>query len=103
MATAETATSTDWPGRYYHIDQVLNTGGPRTDPAFAAGDEVRAYSLTKIYLLTVYFLEGQSVLTRQVKDLSYRGWRSWMRDSCKLGAYRIQGHPCDRHGHHRHQ
>jgi len=49
MATAETATSTDWPGRYYHIDQVLNTGGPRTDPAFAAGDEVRAYSLTKIF------------------------------------------------------
>jgi len=30
----------DWAGRYYHIDQVLNAGGPRTDPQFAAGDEV---------------------------------------------------------------
>jgi ubiquitin-activating enzyme E1 C len=32
----------DWAGRYYHIDQVLNTPGPRTDPDFMAGDGVRA-------------------------------------------------------------
>lgn len=31
----------DWPGRYYHVDQVLDRPGPRTDPSFAAGDEVR--------------------------------------------------------------
>jgi len=37
----EPATSTDWEGRYYHIDQVLDTPGPRTDPAFLAGDGVR--------------------------------------------------------------
>lgn len=30
----------DWPGRYYHIDQILDAHGPRTDPAFLAGDEV---------------------------------------------------------------
>lgn len=39
----ESTTSTDWEGRYYHIDQVLNTPGPRTDPAFLAGDGVRRY------------------------------------------------------------
>jgi hypothetical protein len=30
----------DWPGRYYHIDQILDAHGPRTEPAFLAGDEV---------------------------------------------------------------
>ena len=34
------ATSTDWEGRYHHIDQVLDAPGPRTDPAFLAGDGV---------------------------------------------------------------
>jgi ubiquitin-activating enzyme E1 C len=37
----EPATSADWEGRYYHIDQVLDKPGPRTDPAFLAGDGVR--------------------------------------------------------------
>jgi len=41
MASQPNGISTDWPGRYYHIDQVLNTPGPRTDPAFLAGDGVR--------------------------------------------------------------
>ena len=35
------ATSSDWPGRYFHIDQVLDKPGPRTDPAFLAGNGVR--------------------------------------------------------------
>jgi len=69
MATAETATSTDWPGRYYHIDQVLNTGGPRTDPAFAAGDEVRAYSLTKIFYSPRIFLKVKAYLRDKSKIL----------------------------------
>jgi len=30
---------TDWPGRYFHIDQILDNPGPRTDPGFAAGAE----------------------------------------------------------------
>lgn len=37
---AESTSAADWCGRYYHIDQVLNTPGPRTDPAFLAGDGV---------------------------------------------------------------
>jgi hypothetical protein len=32
--------SGDWEGRYYHIDQVLDAPGPRTDPDFPAGDMV---------------------------------------------------------------
>lgn len=40
MTTNVSSTSnSDWAGRYYHIDQVLNAGGPRTDPQFVAGDE----------------------------------------------------------------
>lgn len=45
MATAVlngNATSADWEGRYYHVDQILEKPGPRTDPSFLAGDEVRA-------------------------------------------------------------
>lgn len=34
------ATSSDWDGRYYHVDQVLNNPGPRTEEAFQAGDAV---------------------------------------------------------------
>lgn len=30
----------DWAGRYYHVDQVLDRPGPRTDPSFLAGDGV---------------------------------------------------------------
>jgi len=40
MTTDSPTPDSDWAGRYYHIDQVLNAGGPRTDPQFAAGDEV---------------------------------------------------------------
>jgi len=44
MATVDASSSTvDWAGRYYHIDQVLTAGGPRTDPQFAAGDEVGVF------------------------------------------------------------
>lgn len=35
------AHTADWQDRYHDIDQVLNRPGPRTDPSFAAGDEVR--------------------------------------------------------------
>ncbi|KAF5330850.1 hypothetical protein D9619_005611 [Psilocybe cf. subviscida] len=38
---ATSAATVDWPGRYFHVDQVLNAGGPRTDPDFLAGDEVK--------------------------------------------------------------
>ncbi|KAF9454673.1 hypothetical protein P691DRAFT_717301 [Macrolepiota fuliginosa MF-IS2] len=40
MATLVNGSATaDWPGRYFHIDQILDKPGPRTDPGFAAGAE----------------------------------------------------------------
>jgi len=45
------SSSTDWPGRYYHIDQVLNTPGPRTDPEFLAGDGVRGCCFDTLNLI----------------------------------------------------
>ncbi|KAG6898337.1 hypothetical protein C0992_009012 [Termitomyces sp. T32_za158] len=39
MATS--SQNTDWQGRYFHVDQVLDRSGPRTDPSFLAGDGVR--------------------------------------------------------------
>lgn len=34
------ANASDWNDRYFHVDQILDRPGPRTDPSFAAGDEV---------------------------------------------------------------
>ena len=34
------ASSADWDGRYYHVDQILDRPGPRTDPSFLPGAEV---------------------------------------------------------------
>lgn len=43
----------DWPGRYYHIDQILNTPGPRTDPAFLAGDGVKGFLRNEAKILVI--------------------------------------------------
>jgi hypothetical protein len=69
------AGSSDWPGRYHHIDQILETPGPRTDPSFAAGDEVRASPSPVIYALMTFVLSGQKVLARKCKDPS--DWCRW--------------------------
>lgn len=49
----EPTTSADWEGRYYHIDQVLNTPGPRTDPAFLAGDGVKDFLRNQAKILVI--------------------------------------------------
>ncbi|PFH54184.1 hypothetical protein AMATHDRAFT_72704 [Amanita thiersii Skay4041] len=43
----------DWAGRYYHIDQILNAPGPRTDPAFLAGDEVKDFLRNQVKILVI--------------------------------------------------
>ena len=40
-----TATTQDWPGRYHHVDQILDRPGPRTDESFLAGEGVGPYRL----------------------------------------------------------
>ncbi|KAJ6623533.1 hypothetical protein B0H10DRAFT_799860 [Mycena sp. CBHHK59/15] len=47
---AETA---DWQDRYYDVDQVLNTPGPRTDPAFLAGDGVKDFLRNQAKILVI--------------------------------------------------
>jgi hypothetical protein len=37
--------SQDWPNRYYHVDQILDRPGPRTNPSFLAGQEVHFLTL----------------------------------------------------------
>ncbi|KAJ7109494.1 hypothetical protein C8R44DRAFT_743730 [Mycena epipterygia] len=46
-------SSTDWEDRYYDIDQVLNTPGPRTDPAFLAGDGVKDFLRNQAKILVI--------------------------------------------------
>ncbi|KAJ7046915.1 hypothetical protein C8F04DRAFT_1062157 [Mycena alexandri] len=47
------AETTDWQDRYYDIDQVLNTPGPRTDPAFLAGDGVKDFLRNQAKILVI--------------------------------------------------
>ncbi|KAJ7509991.1 NEDD8 activating enzyme [Mycena galericulata] len=53
-------TAGDWQAsyssnhdRYYDIDQVLNTPGPRTDPAFLAGDGVKDFLRNQAKILVI--------------------------------------------------
>ena len=41
MTPNGTAQTADWESRYYHVDQILDKPGPRTDPSFSAGEDVR--------------------------------------------------------------
>lgn len=51
MATQQTQ---DWPGRYYHIDQILDKPGPRTDPdAFVGGDTARDFLRNQCKVLVI--------------------------------------------------
>ncbi|KAK0240011.1 hypothetical protein EDD85DRAFT_824017 [Armillaria nabsnona] len=45
--------SQDWDGRYDHIDQILDTPGPRTDPAFMAGDGVKDFLRNQAKILVI--------------------------------------------------
>lgn len=88
---AESTSSTDWPGRYYHIDQVLNTPGPRTDPEFLAGDGVRDFCFSNARPCLTLRL-GKKLFAKSRQDFGYRRWRSGLRDFGKFGAYRLQGY-----------
>jgi hypothetical protein len=48
MAITNGLAASDFPGRYHHIDQILDKPGPRTDPSFAAGEEVGALRCLKL-------------------------------------------------------
>jgi NEDD8-activating enzyme E1 len=57
VQTNGSAIYNDWPGRYFHVDQVLDRPGPRTDPSFLAGDGVSDF-LLKMYKILDGLLLG---------------------------------------------
>ncbi|KAF8334441.1 hypothetical protein F5887DRAFT_991203 [Amanita rubescens] len=50
---ASLASTQDWPGRYHHIDQILDAPGPRTDPQFSAGNEVKDFLRNNAKILVI--------------------------------------------------
>ncbi|KAI0082813.1 hypothetical protein K474DRAFT_1611060 [Panus rudis PR-1116 ss-1] len=57
MASAATAnghaTTSDWDGRYYHVDQILEKPGPRTDPDWNPGEPVKEWLREKCKILVI--------------------------------------------------
>ncbi|KAH8833682.1 hypothetical protein DL96DRAFT_455230 [Flagelloscypha sp. PMI_526] len=43
----------DWHGRYFHLDQILDAPGPRTDESFMAGDGVKEFLRTQAKILVI--------------------------------------------------
>ena len=84
----------DWDDRYYHVDQVLDRPGPRTDPdSFMAGDGVR--DLLSILLSTVLYASCRPRLKpfcgKNAKSLSsaqavwgVRSSRTWLYQGSKI-------------------
>jgi len=48
-----TCLAEDWPGRYFHVDQVLDRPGPRTDPGFSAGHGTKSFLRNEVKVLCI--------------------------------------------------
>lgn len=60
---AEPNGTGDWQDRYYHIDQILDKPGPRTDPQFTPGNDVRnIHKVSTALLLSIKWI-GQILFT----------------------------------------
>ncbi len=96
MSTADVSSKQDWAGRYYHIDQVLNAGGPRTDSQFAAGDEVGVLwfpgFLDNSDKTCNPHLIGEEIPQAYGKNPGYRRRGTWMRDPRQFSAHWLQRH-----------
>ncbi|KAH8106845.1 hypothetical protein BXZ70DRAFT_997762 [Cristinia sonorae] len=47
------STSSDWDGRYFHVDQILDKAGPRTDESFVPGDQVKDFLRNNCKILVI--------------------------------------------------
>ncbi|PAV24003.1 NEDD8 activating enzyme [Pyrrhoderma noxium] len=43
----------DWPNRYFHIDQILDKPGPRTEEGFSAGEPVKDFLRNQCKVLVI--------------------------------------------------
>jgi hypothetical protein len=59
-------TSSDWHNRYYHVDQILDRPGPRTDESFMAGEGVRVDPSSYDEILRSVHLLGQEFSAKSV-------------------------------------
>lgn len=46
-------TAVSWPGRYTHIDRLLDKPGPSTDPSFTPGTPVKSFLRTSSSILVI--------------------------------------------------
>ncbi|KAG8903291.1 hypothetical protein FRB99_003476 [Tulasnella sp. 403] len=53
VANANGATSSDWKDRYFYVDQILDNPGPRTNPAFVAGEPVKSFLREQCKILVI--------------------------------------------------
>ena len=99
------AALTDWEDRYYHVDQVLDRPGPRTDlDSFMPGDGVGGPISSSLLLsFTRPDITGQELLKKPVQDPRHWRRRFGVRNPCQPGTFGIQGHTCHRHGYDRPQ
>ena len=72
----DTVANGDWEDRYYHIDQVLDRPGPRTNlDSFMAGDGVGRPISSALLSYTRPVAAGKALLTEPVQDPRHRcGW-----------------------------
>ena len=68
------ADVTDWDDRYYHVDQVLDRPGPRTDPdQFSPGEAVSGP--ISVGNACLHIIIGEELLARPVQDFGH--WCRW--------------------------
>lgn len=73
------ATLTEWDDRYYHVDQVLDRPGPRTDlDSFMAGDGVGDPISSSLLSYTRTLATGQELLAKPVQDPRHRSGWAWV-------------------------
>ena len=73
------ANTSDWQDRYYHVDQILDRPGPRTDQSFAAGEGVRR----------VHIMQESELMKYEFKV------KEFLRDKCKILVIGAGGLGCE--------
>jgi hypothetical protein len=84
--TSINTPSSDWPDRYFHVDQILDRPGPRTDPSFLAGDGVRGGHLDTNRNAEISTFRSRNFCVRNVK-FSSLALVAWAAKFCQISRY----------------